>query len=68
MTAGRPRAWITRGKALIAGHFPDLYAVAAIIGLFVLSDPGDRVGFATGAVVTALAALVATRADREDAA
>lgn len=41
-----------------------LYVVASVLGLFALSDPGDRVGFATGAVVTALAALVAVRAEQ----
>lgn len=57
-TLSPPRA--SRIRALIDDRFAELFALVAVLGVFALTDPGDRVGFATGAVVASLAWLVAT--------
>lgn len=57
---------MTRLRALANDHFPELFAAAAVLGIFALTHPSDRIGFATGAVVVSLAWLVAIYGGRHD--
>lgn len=59
----RERTRLARLRTRVDDHFAELFAAAAVLGVFALSDPSDRVGFATGAVVASLAWLVARTED-----